>query len=58
MVGADSDVVGSGSNLEQTKTNSLIANRSARVTQTNKLEWWMILKISFRGRADVPKKTS
>ena len=24
-------------------------------TQTNKLEWWMILKISLRAKARVPK---
>ena len=33
-----------------------IAKRASDVmTQTNKLEWWMVLKISLRVKAGVPK---
>ena len=36
--------------------NSVGVQRSSDVmTQTNKLEWWMILKISLRAKAGVPK---
>ena len=41
--------------IKKSKSEAREWRHDSDKTQTNKLEWWMILKISLKGKAGVPK---